>query len=107
MATTKEFKTYILEQLNILPAITCRAMMGEYLLYYDGILFGGIYDNRLLIKKVSHNQKYGLEEQEPYAGAKNMYLISDFDSSNLLKQIILDTCSELSDILVKKEKKRK
>ncbi len=62
MSTSKEYKDFILEQLNLLDDITCRAMMGEYLLYYNGILFGGIYDDRLLIKIVSNNEKYHMEE---------------------------------------------
>ncbi len=44
MATSKEYKDFILEQLSLLDDITCRAMMGEFLLYYQGVLFGGIYD---------------------------------------------------------------
>lgn len=31
-------------------------MMGEYLLYYRKVLFGGIYDNRLLVKIVESNK---------------------------------------------------
>lgn len=50
MATTKEYKDFILEQLCLLEDITCKQMMGEYLLYYNKILFGGIYDDRLLVK---------------------------------------------------------
>lgn len=42
MATTKEYRDYVLEQLNLLGGITCKPMMGEYLLYYNGVLFGGI-----------------------------------------------------------------
>ena len=34
MATSKEYKDFILEQLNLLDNITCKSMMGEYLLYY-------------------------------------------------------------------------
>ena len=56
MATTKEYRDFILEQLSLLENITCRAMMGEYLLYYNTILFGGIYDSRLLIKIVESNK---------------------------------------------------
>ncbi len=52
MATTKEYKDFILEQLSLLENITCKSMMGEYLLYYNGVLFGGIYDDRLLVKVV-------------------------------------------------------
>ena len=50
MATTIEYKDFILEQISLLEDITCKPMMGEYLLYYKGILFGGIYDDRLLLK---------------------------------------------------------
>lgn len=93
MATTKEYKDYILEQLS-LDNVTCRPMMGEYLLYYNGILFGGIYDDRLLVKKVDSNNKYGMEEAIPYKGAKAMYLV-DVDNCDLLKEIVIDTCKDL------------
>ena len=51
MATSKEYRDFVLEQLTGLDKITCRSMMGGYLLYYDNILFGGLYDDRLLVKK--------------------------------------------------------
>lgn len=94
MATTKEYKEYVLEQLNILDGITCRPMMGEYLLYYNNLLFGGIYDDRLLVKKVDTNKEYNMEESIPYEGAKPMYLI-DTDDQELLKDIVLDTMKGL------------
>ena len=95
MATTKEYRDFILEQLNLLDNITCKSMMGEYLLYYNGILFGGIYDNRLLIKIVESNKKYNMQESIPYPNAKPMYLVSDVDNSELLKDIVLDTYESL------------
>ncbi len=87
MATTKEYRDYVLE--NIELDITYKPMMGEYLLYYNNVLFGGIYDDRLLVKKVDNNKKYNMEEAIPYTGAKTMYLV-DVDDK-LLKEIILDT----------------
>ena len=33
MATSKNYKDFILEQLDLLDNINCRSMMGEYLLY--------------------------------------------------------------------------
>lgn len=95
MKTTKEFKDYILEQLDLLDKITCRPMMGEYLLYNDGVLFGGIYNNRLLIKKAKTNESYELEEQIPYDGAKPMLIIKDLENKDLIKNIVLDTCKGL------------
>ena len=92
MATSKEYKEYILEQLDF---ITCKAMMGEFLVYYNDILFGGIYDNRLLVKIVDNNKKYNMQEQLPYEGAKPMYLVDDVDNKELLKEIVIDTCKGL------------
>ena len=99
MATSKEYKEFILEQLNLLDNITCKSMMGEYLLYYNNILFGGIYDNRLLVKIVDSNKKYKMREELPYEIAKPMYLVDDVDNKELLKEIIIETCKGL---LIKK-----
>ena len=52
MSTNKEYRDFIIGRLQLLENVTYRAMMGEYLLYNNGVLFGGIYDNRLLIKPV-------------------------------------------------------
>ncbi|HCC03487.1 MAG TPA: transcriptional regulator [Clostridiales bacterium] len=80
MATSKEYKDFILEQLDLLNNITCKAMMGEFLLYYNNILFGGIDDNRLLVKIVDTNKKYNMNKQIPYESAKPMYLVDDVDN---------------------------
>ena len=95
MATSKEYKDFILEQLDLLDNITCKAMMGEFLLYYNDVLFGGIYDNRLLVKIVDTNKKYNMNEQIPYESAKPMYLVDDIDNKELLKEIVNETCKGL------------
>lgn len=95
MKTTKDYHDYILEQLKILENVTCRPMMGEYLLYYNGILFGGLYNNRLLVKITQSNKKYQLSEAIPYDGAKPMYLVEDADDIEMLKNIVVDTCKDL------------
>ncbi len=96
MATSKEYKDFILEQLDLLDNITCKAMMGEFLLYYNNVLFGGIYDNRLLVKIVDTNKKYNMNEQIPYETAKPMYLVDDVDNKELLKEIVIDTSKGLT-----------
>ena len=50
MASSKEYLQFILEQLSDLEEINYRAMMGEYIIYYQGRIVGGIYDDRLLVK---------------------------------------------------------
>ena len=95
MSSSKEFKDFILEQLRELPNISCRPMMGEFLLYYDNLLFGGIYDDRFLIKRTVSNKKYNLLEDIPYNGAKPMYLVENIDDATYLKDLIVDTCKGL------------
>ena len=91
MASSKEYRDYVLEQLD---NVVYKPMMGEYLLYYNGVLVGGIYDDRLLVKKTSSNEKYNMEEAIPYGGAKQMYLV-DVDDRELLNNIVIDTYNDL------------
>ena len=94
MASSKEFRDYVLEQLAELK-VTSRPMMGEYLLYKDGVYFGGVCDDRLLVKIVKENAGYDMQQQLPYEGAKPMYLVEDLDDKEKLVQIVLDTCRGL------------
>ena len=99
MATSKEYKDFILEQLNLLDNITCRPMMGGYLIYYNNILFGGLYGgDNFLVKIVESNKKYNMKEKIPYDGSKKtMYLVEDVDNKELLKEIVIETCKGLSN----------
>ena len=95
MASSKDFLNYILEQTEPFGDITYRAMMGEFLLYFKGILFGGIYDDRLLVKKTKTNATFGLLESIPYEGARPMYLVENIDDKEYLKNLIISTCKDL------------
>ena len=97
MASTNDYKDFILEELSLLDNITYKPMMGEYLLYYKGVLFGGIYDDRLLVKMVSSNRKYHMKEAIPYKNAKPMYLVDEVDNKEMLKNIVLDTWKDLDN----------
>ena len=94
MASTKDFRNFILEQLHSLN-VTDRYMMSEYILYYNGVIFGGIYDDRLLVKKTETNKKYEMEEVIPYPNAKPMYYVTDIDNEDTLKEIVIDTYNGL------------
>ena len=96
MASSKEFRDYVLEQLSELK-VTCRPMMGEYLLYKDGVYFGGVFDDRLLVKIVKENEGYDMQQALPYEGAKPMYLVEDLDDREKLVRIVLDTCRGLKN----------
>lgn len=87
MASSQEYLEYVLEQLNNLNNLTYKKMMGEYLLYNNGNIFGGIYDDRFLIKKNESLDYLNLKEEIPYQNAKSMYLI-DPDNKELINKII-------------------
>ena len=76
--------------------MTCRPMMGEYLLYANGILFGGIYDDRLLVKIVEENAEFQMSEVLPYKGAKKMYLVDEVDNKEKLRGIVEVTVKGLT-----------
>ncbi len=90
MATSKSYMEFILEQLSDVAGITCRAMMGEYILYVDGKIFGGIYDGRLLVKPVQAARDYlkDAPEEAPYEGAKPMLLVEDVDDREKLAGLV-------------------
>ena len=70
-------------------------MMGEFLLYADGVLFGGIYDDRMLVKKTGANAEFGMPDAIPYNGAKAMYLVEDVDNKDRLTEIVEKTVAGL------------
>ena len=61
MASGKDYRDFILEQLSDLRP-TYRAMMGEFLIYVNGVYFGGVYDDRFLVKKLPQTKSTGLRK---------------------------------------------
>ena len=86
MPSSKEYLNFILEQLSELEDITCKPMMGEFLIYYRGKLVGGIYDDRLLVKPVKSALSYlpQAEYSLPYEGAKEMLHVDNVDDKAFL-----------------------
>lgn len=95
MATTKEYLLYVLDLLREVSGITYKKMMGEYILYKNGIIFGGVYDDRFLVKKTTSLENKGFIEQIPYPGAKPMLLVESEDA-NEIKELVNQITSELS-----------
>ncbi|CUE46256.1 Putative cytosolic protein [Staphylococcus aureus] len=85
MATKKDVHDLFLNHVNS-NAIKRRKMMGEYIIYYDGVVIGGLYDNRLLVKATKSAQQKLQDNTlvSPYPGSKEMILILDFtEATNL------------------------
>lgn len=97
MASSRGFLDYILEQLSALGDVTCRAMMGEYILYYKGKIIGGIYDDRFLVKSVASAKQLMPDavSEVPYEGAKEMLLVENVDDSSFLQELVSAMYSEL------------
>lgn len=97
MASSKEYLTYIMEQLSDLEEVTYRAMMGEYILYYRGKIVGGIYDDRLLVKPVRAAVSLlpDVRYELPYEGAKEMLLVEEVDDRDFLMQLFRAMVEEL------------
>lgn len=105
MASSKEYLNFILEQFSETEEITYRAMMGEYLLYYRGKVFGGIYDDRFLVKITNSSEKMmpDARRELPYAGAKEMILCGNVDDRDFLRKLVEAMSEELPE--PKKKKK--
>ena len=98
MATKKEYLDYVLEQLSGVSGISYRAMMGEYVLYVDGRVFGGIYDDRLLLKPTPAACALlpDAPREIPYEGAKEM-LLADPDERDKLALVVTAMFPELPE----------
>ena len=90
MASRKEYLEYILDGLSLLDGITYKPMMGEYILYYNGRIFGGIYDDRLLVKpvKAARAMMPDAPLSLPYEGAKDMLLVENTDDREFLCSLV-------------------
>jgi TfoX/Sxy family transcriptional regulator of competence genes len=89
MASDRNYLDYVLQQLSGLDEITYRPMMKEFIIYYQGIVVGGIYDNRFLLKYTKSVKKLFPDAvlETPYDGARKM-LAADTDDKDMLERII-------------------
>ena len=99
MPSTREYLAYVLDQLSGLPGITFRAMMGEYILYDRGRIFGGIYDDRLLVKDVAaaREKMPGAPRELPYEGGRPMLLVEELDDRERLQALVQAMYPELPE----------
>lgn len=99
MASSKEYLSFILDQLSGVEGISYRAMMGEFVLYSRGKVFGGIYDDRLMIKstKSAIARMPGACREVPYPGAKEMLLVEEVDDREFLQDLLDAMYEELPE----------
>lgn len=97
MASSKEYLNFILEQLSELNEINYKSMMGEYIIYYQDKIIGGIYDNRFLVKPTKSALKMipQAKVELPYENAKKMVLVDNVENKSFLKKLFETMFDEL------------
>ena len=97
MASSREYLTFLLDQLSLAEGITYRAMMGEYILYCRGRVIGGIYDDRFLIKptKAAAALLPDAPRELPYPGAKELLLVDRLENREFLARLVEAVSEEL------------
>ena len=105
MATSKDFNIYVLERLDAYN-VSSRPMMGEYVVYCDGKVVGGIYDNRLLVKPTAYalNVMPDAERIIPYEGSKELLLVDNVDDKEFVGELLKGIAADLPMPKPKKKK---
>ena len=97
MASSREYLEFVLEQLSEVGNISYRAMMGEFIIYCQGKVVGGIYDDRFLVKPTDSAKKLMPEApyELPYEGGSKMLLVEDIDNRIFLRELLKCMVEEL------------
>jgi len=96
MASSTGYLEYVLDLLADVPEVTTRKMMGEYLLYSSGRLFGGVYDDRFLVKDTPASRAVLSASEVPYDGASTMMLV-DVEDRDAVADLVIRMLSELPE----------
>ncbi|WRS30511.1 TfoX/Sxy family protein [Actinomycetaceae bacterium MB13-C1-2] len=96
MSSSPEFLEYVLDLLSETSNVRHRKMMGEYVLYSDGKVFGGIYDGRFLVKQTEASRRLLPEAalELPYPEAKLMFLV-DIENRDRIAEVVAEMLPEL------------
>lgn len=97
MATSKDYYYFISESLSHVNGVSLMAMMGEYVIYYQGKVVGGVYDNRLLVKITPSSLRLlpCANREYPYPGGKQMLAVDDIENRELLESLIVAIAGDL------------
>ncbi|MBP5209939.1 MAG: TfoX/Sxy family protein [Clostridia bacterium] len=98
MPSSPTYLRFLLDQLSSRPDVTGRAMMGEYVLYCRGVVVGGVYDDRLLLKPTPAARRLLPDAplERPYPGAREMLLVEEVDDRDFLTRLFDALADEAS-----------
>ena len=99
MASSKGYLEFVMDQLGALGGVTYRAMMGEFIIYYDGKIVGGVYDDRLLVKITESSRRLMPDApvEIPYEGGRPMLMVEDADDREFLCGLICAVADDLPE----------
>ena len=100
-----EFNEYVRKSISAAGDIVIKAMMGGYLVYFNGKLIGDIGDKELFLKRtpISDRLLADSELRYPYEGSKTpMYVFDRFEDTDLIAELLEGMYAELPE---KKSKK--
>jgi len=109
MATSKEYLSYVLDQLSLIDGISSKMMMGEYLIYHHERIAAYLTDGQFLVKILPSTTALlpNAPIEKPYPRGRDMYLLEDLDDKDFLKQLFESMYPELPELTKKKLKKNK
>lgn len=99
MASDRRYLDYIMDQLSGASGVSYRAMMGEFIIYCNGKVIGGIYDDRLLVKPTASEDRMMPDagREIPYEGAREMILVDNVDDSDFLRRLVVSVAEDLKE----------
>ncbi len=99
MASDRRYLDYIMDQLSGASGVSYRAMMGEFIIYCNGKVIGGIYDDRLLVKPTASADRMMPDagREIPYEGAREMILVDNVDDSDFLRRLVVSVAEDLKE----------
>ena len=105
----KELAAFVLDQLDGLPGLRSVPMMGGYLFYVGGRVFGGLYDAEELLVKITPASRSALPDAQPvvpYEGSKQFMLpCSLLEDREAFRSLVLAMLPELPEPKHKSKKR--
>lgn len=97
----RELAAFVLDQLEGIGHVRALPMMGGYLFYIEGRIFGGLYDREELLVRITPASRRALPLETPvvpYEGSKQQMLPCPLlEDREAFRQLVLDMFPELPE----------
>lgn len=102
----RELAVFVTDQLDGLK-VRAMPMMGGYLFYIEGRIFGGLYDSEELLVKITPASRRALPDETPvvpYEGSKQLMLPCPLlEDREAFRRLVADMLPELPEPKTKKK----